>query len=82
MAEESKAGPANLQAVFKSFNGNTAEMDGRQFAKLCKDTKLIGGGFTATDVDLTFAKVKDRTARKITFAQFRAALPVIGAKKN
>jgi hypothetical protein len=67
MAEESKAG-GNLQGVFKAFNGNGAEMDGRQFAKLCKDTKLIGGGFTTTDVDLIFAKVKDRTARKINFA--------------
>jgi hypothetical protein len=57
-------------------------MDGRQFAKLCKDTKLIGGGFTTTDVDLIFAKVKDRTARKINFAQFRSTLPHIGQKKN
>ena len=57
-------------------------MDGRQFAKLCKDTKLIGSGFTATDVDLIFAKVKDQKARKINFKQFQAALDQIGAKKG
>ena len=57
-------------------------MDGRQFAKLCKDTKLIGGGFTTTDVDLIFAKVKDKGARKISFEQFDDALNHIGAKKG
>ena len=82
MVEESKGGAGNLQGVFKSFTGNAAEMDGRQFAKLCKDTKLIGGGFTTTDVDLIFAKVKDRTARKINFQQFRTALDHVGTKKG
>ena len=57
-------------------------MDGRQFAKLCKDTKLIGGGFTTTDVDLIFAKVKDTKARKINFNQFKTALDHVGAKKG
>ena len=40
-------------------------MDGRQFAKLTKDCKLVGGGLTNTDVDLIFAKVKAKNARKI-----------------
>ena len=80
--EERKSGPEELKSVFKSFTGNTIEMDGRQFAKLCKDTKLIGGGFTTTDVDLIFAKVKDTKARKINFNQFKTALDHVGAKKG
>ena len=38
MSKESKGGASNLQELFKSFTGNAAEMDGRQFAKLFKDT--------------------------------------------
>ena len=34
------------------------EMDGAKFAKLCRDTKLLSRGFTPTDVDLFFAKVR------------------------
>lgn len=42
-------------------------MDGKGFAKMSKDTKLIDKKLTGTDVDMTFAKVKERTARRITF---------------
>jgi hypothetical protein len=45
-------------------------MEGKQWAKLCKDTKLIDKKYTSTDVDLIFAKVKDKSARRINFAQF------------
>lgn len=82
MSEETQIDPSDLVHVFQSFTGNADEMDGRQFAKLCKDTKLVGGGFNTTDVDLIFAKVKDRAARKITFEQFDEALDHIGAKKG
>ena len=49
-------------------------MDGKGFAKLAKDTKLLDKKLTTTDVDMTFAKVKDRTARRISFEQFLAGL--------
>lgn len=42
-------------------------MDGKTFAKVAKDCKLLDKKLTATDVDLIFAKIKDKTARKITF---------------
>jgi p25-alpha len=45
-------------------------MDGRTFAKVAKDCKLIDKKLTATDIDLIFAKAKDKTANKITYAQF------------
>ncbi len=57
-------------------------MDGRQFAKLAKDCKLLDKKLTATDIDLTFAKVKDKTARKITFAQFKQAITHFATKKG
>ena len=59
---------SNLKAVFDSYNGGPGQqMEGKQFAKLAKDTKILDKALTATDIDLIFAKVKDKTARKITY---------------
>ena len=35
---------------------HTEEMDGAKFAKLCRDSKLLSHGVTASDADLFFAK--------------------------
>ena len=43
-------------------------MEGKSFAKLAKDTKLLDKKLTATDIDLIFAKVKDKSERRITYA--------------
>ena len=43
-------------------------MDGKSFAKMAKDCKLIDKKLTTTDIDLTFAKVKDKSERRITYA--------------
>ena len=43
-------------------------MDGKVFAKVAKDCKILDKKLTNTDVDLIFAKIKDKSARKITFA--------------
>jgi hypothetical protein len=57
-------------------------MDGKTFAKFAKDTKLIDKKFTATDVDLIFAKSKQKTERRITYAEFNKALQYIAEKKG
>ena len=72
----------NIQAIFKSFAGGTSELDGRQFAKLSKDTGILDKKLTATDIDLIFAKVKDKTARKINYSQFENALEQCATKKG
>ena len=76
------AGGSPLQEVFTSYCGTEKTLDGKSFAKLCKDTKLLDKKFSATDVDLLFAKVKDKSARRITFAQFQTALEEIAKKKG
>jgi hypothetical protein len=43
-------------------------MDGMTFAKVARDSKILSKVLTATDIDLTFAKIKDKAARKINFA--------------
>ena len=65
---EATASPAQLQKTFADYCGaGKNDMDGKAFAKLAKDLKLLDKKLTATDVDLIFSKVKERTARRITF---------------
>lgn len=33
-------------------------MDGKNWSKCCKDSKVVGGKITTTDVDIVFSKVK------------------------
>lgn len=59
---------SSLKQVFDSFNGKEKTMEGKVFAKMAKDCKLLDKKCTATDIDLIFAKVKDKSERRITFA--------------
>ncbi|KAF4658947.1 hypothetical protein FOL47_007780 [Perkinsus chesapeaki] len=61
--------------------GGDTLMEGRQFAKLCKDCELIADkGFTVNDIDIVFAKVRFRGERKIEFGQFMEALDDISRR--
>jgi hypothetical protein len=77
-----QASNAELKAVFQAFTGGKAEMEGRDFVKLCKDTKIIDKHLTTTDLDIYFAKVKDKTVKKITFTQFEDAIRLCATKKK
>ena len=57
-------------------------MDGKIFAKLCKDCKVITKELTPTDIDLVFASVKDKAARKITYTQFNKAVDICANKRK
>lgn len=57
-------------------------MDGKTFAKMAKDTKILDKHLTATDIDLIFAKVKDKAARKINAHQFIKGIEECAAKKK
>ena len=72
----------SLKEVFNHFTGGAAEMDGKTFAKLSKDCKILDKQLTATDIDLIFAKVKDKAARKINYAQFENAVKMCAEKKK
>lgn len=55
-------------------------MDGKTFAKIARDYKLIDKKLTPADVDLTFAKVK--TDRKICFNKFISGIEILSDKKG
>lgn len=57
-------------------------MDGKSFIKLCKDCGLTNKQCTPTQLDLIFAKNKERTARKINFQQFCAALEGVATARS
>ena len=57
-------------------------MDGKTFAKMAKDCKILDKKLTATDIDLIFAKVKDKAARKINYSQFEKAIAECATKKG
>lgn len=81
-AATSSAPAGSLNEVFSNFTAGASDMDGKTFAKFSKDTKILDKKLTATDIDLIFAKVKDKTARKITFDQFKKAISLCAEKKG
>ncbi|XP_037607207.1 tubulin polymerization-promoting protein family member 3 [Sebastes umbrosus] len=77
-----------LLTSFKKFavHGDTKatgkELNGKNWAKLCKDCKIIDGkGVTGTDVDIVFSKVKQKTSRVITYEEFQRALEDLAPKR-
>lgn len=71
-----------ISSTFQAFTNGQGDMDGRQFAKLCKDCKIIDAKFTATDADLMFAKVKAKGARRISITELENAIEFIAQKKG
>lgn len=74
----------NLEQLYMSFcSAGSTEMESARFVKFCRDTGLLGRGFTVTDADLIFSKAKGRNVKKITYEEFRvSAIPAIAAKKK
>ncbi|XP_061592559.1 tubulin polymerization-promoting protein family member 3 [Cololabis saira] len=86
MAESSDM--ENLLTAFRKFavHGDSKatgkELNGKNWAKLCKDCKITDGkNITGTDVDIVFSKVKQKTARVITFEEFQRALEELAPKR-
>jgi len=61
---------------------NPGTMDGRTWKKVVTDCGLIGKGYSSADIDLTFARVKDKAAKKITFNEFLKAIAEVATKSG
>ncbi|TSK20184.1 Tubulin polymerization-promoting protein [Bagarius yarrelli] len=77
-----------LEEAFRRFaiHGDTRatgrEMHGKNWSKLCKDCGIIDSkSITLTDVDIVFSKVKNKSARTITYNQFKEALSELARKR-
>lgn len=73
---------AAIQQVFKSYTGKETTLEGKQFAKLIKDLKILDKKVTSTDIDLIFAKIKDKAARRISFTEFMNGLDLVAQRKG
>eukprot|EP00879_Flechtneria_rotunda_P020781 GHRR01021876.1.p1 GENE.GHRR01021876.1~~GHRR01021876.1.p1 ORF type:complete len:196 (+),score=54.06 GHRR01021876.1:2350-2937(+) len=77
----------NLKAIYTAFasfgsSQTCVEMEGKNFIKLCKDTKLLSKALTTTDLDIIYTKAKAKGARKITWTEFLKALDLVAEKKG
>lgn len=61
-----------------------AEMDSLQFAKLCRDSGLVGGATAGPgpEVDLAFTKARARGARRLGFGEFLTALALLAQEQG
>jgi hypothetical protein len=71
----------NLSQTGSNSNLSGPQMDNAKFAKFTRDTNILDKVITPTEVDITFSKVKGKTARKINFDEFQNALRLIATKK-
>lgn len=82
MVEAQAVSSEQLQKTFSHYCGaGQTTLDGKGFAKLAKDTKLLDKKLTNTDVDLAFSKIKEKGSRRITFDQFMSGLALFAEKK-
>mmetsp|Transcript_52828 Transcript_52828/g.123592 ORF Transcript_52828/g.123592 Transcript_52828/m.123592 type:complete len:978 (-) Transcript_52828:141-3074(-) len=70
------------QQTFGKFCKEGQDMDGKSFAKLCRDCHLLDKQCTTTDTDLIFAKVLSKGQRRINPDQFCTALRLVAEKKG
>lgn len=71
-----------LAGAYAAFVGDHADMDGKTFVKVCKDSLLVDKAFTPTDADLVFAKVVPKGHRRISLEEFAHALECVATKKG
>jgi len=74
-----------LKVTFMNYctfgdRSNPGQLDGRKFAKMAKECKLLDGKCKSTDIDLIFTALK-KGARTISFQTFLDALNAVAAKK-
>mmetsp|Transcript_64276 Transcript_64276/g.119453 ORF Transcript_64276/g.119453 Transcript_64276/m.119453 type:complete len:428 (+) Transcript_64276:83-1366(+) len=72
----------SVSQVFYSYCTGQRELDGKSFAKLCKDGGLVDKQLTTTDIDLIFTKVVAKGQRKIILQQFEKALVLIAERRS
>ncbi|CAG9465979.1 unnamed protein product [Pedinophyceae sp. YPF-701] len=74
----------DIYEQYNAFGGNTdvTRMDGRTFAKFCREKGLLPKPLLPNDCDLVFASVKAPVAKKLSFGEFCVALQKLSERSN
>jgi hypothetical protein len=68
------------QVTFTKYAGK--DMDNKEFAKFCKDNKLVSHGMKSHDIDLIFTKVVPKGQRRMDFKMFQDACRLMAQKRG
>lgn len=81
---ETEEGWESVKNVFAAYGADHGghHIDNKEWAKICKDQKLINKQFQKHDVDLVWTKVITKGKRQIDFGQFQAVLRHVAAKRG
>jgi len=71
-----------LLDTFASFCWGREGMDGRGFARICRDCNLLDSKFTSLDADLLFTKCLLRGMRRLDLDMFDSALSIIAERRG
>lgn len=71
-----------LLDTFAGFCWGRPDMDGRGFARLCRDCRLLDSRFTALDADLLFTKVLPKGQRRLDIENFEATVIIIAERRK
>ena len=66
-----------LLQIFKSYAGNSEDMDGMQWTRLLRLSGLISVDFTSGESDMIFARAKQRSRCKLDFTCFVEAIELL-----
>jgi len=80
VADDSEGDWTPVGDAFTDFAG--ADMDGREFTKLCTDCKLFDRKYSKPDADIVFSKVCPRGQRRIGKELFYDCLRLVADKKG
>ena len=73
--------PTNLQSIFSMFSGGENTLENKSFNKIFKDSGILDGKIlTVTDLDIIFAKNKEKGGKKMGFAQFQLGFNDVALK--
>mmetsp|Transcript_64674 Transcript_64674/g.140877 ORF Transcript_64674/g.140877 Transcript_64674/m.140877 type:complete len:233 (+) Transcript_64674:83-781(+) len=72
-----------VEKTFLAFSGRDGQMDGMEFARLCRQCGLIDStDFQSHDVEIVFAETCIPTTRKLTKKEFRLAMKAVAKRKH
>lgn len=72
----------DLKEIFLYYTNGKSDIECKQYHKFIRENKLMDKKFTNNDIDIVFAKVKEKGFKTIDFNQFKKSIEEIARKKG